>query len=374
MTRTLVVTNDFPPRQGGIETFVHAMTSRFPVGEVVVHTSYEPGSAAYDATLPYPVVREPVRTLLPTRRTSARSAAIARRYGCDRVWFGAAAPLGLMAERLRREAGIRTAVATTHGHEVWWARTPGARVLLRRIGARADTVTYLGASTRAPIAAVLGPGAALERLVPGVDTTVFRPGLDAAPVRERYGLGDRPVILCAARLVARKGQDTLIRALRRVRREVPGAVLLLVGGGLYERRLRRIAAEYGVTESVVFAGGHPHHAMPSFYAAADVFAMPCRTRKRGLEVEGLGIVFLEAAACGLPVLAGDSGGAPDAVLDGESGHVVDGRSDAAVAERLVGMLRDPLLARAMGEKGRHWVRTEWSWERSYERLAELLGR
>ncbi|MET9511678.1 glycosyltransferase family 4 protein [Streptomyces flavidovirens] len=374
MNRTLVVTNDFPPRQGGIETFVHAMTSRFPVGEVVVHTSYEPGSAAYDATLPYPVVREPVRTLLPTRRTAARSAAIARRYGCDRVWFGAAAPLGLMAERLRREAGIRTAVATTHGHEVWWARTPGARVLLRRIGARADTVTYLGASTRTPIAAVLGPGARLERLVPGVDTTVFRPGLDAAPVRERYGLAGRPVILCAARLVARKGQDTLVRALGRVRREVPGAVLLLVGGGPYERRLRRIAAEYEVTESVVFAGGHPHDAMPSFYAAADVFAMPCRTRKRGLEVEGLGIVFLEAAACGLPVLVGDSGGAPDAVRDGESGHVVDGRSDAAVAERLVRMLSDPLLARAMGEKGRHWVRTEWSWDRSYERLAELLGR
>ncbi|MGW0563756.1 glycosyltransferase family 4 protein [Streptomyces sp. NPDC003016] len=373
MTRTLVVTNDFPPRQGGIETFVHAMTSRFPADEVVVHTSSEPGWAAYDATLPYPVVREPVRTLLPTRRTAVRSAEIARRYGCDRVWFGAAAPLGLMAERLRREAGIRTAVATTHGHEVWWARTPGARAALRRIGARVDTVTYLGASTRTPVAAALGPGVRLERLVPGVDTAVFRPGLDAAPVRERYGLAGRPVILCAARLVARKGQDTLIRALGRVRREVPGAVLLLVGDGPYERRLRRLAAEHGVTDAVVFAGGHPHGTMPSFYAAADVFAMPCRTRKRGLEVEGLGIVFLEAAAAGLPVLVGDSGGAPDAVRDGETGYVVDGRSGTAVAERLVRMLHDPLIARAMGEKGRHRVRTEWSWDRSYERLAGLLG-
>ncbi|GGW99258.1 glycosyltransferase family 4 protein [Streptomyces chryseus] len=372
MTRTLVVTNDFPPRQGGIETFVHAMTSRFPADEVVVHTSRAPGWEAYDATLPYPVVRAPVRTLLPTRRTAARSAAIARRYGCDRVWFGAAAPLGLMAHRLRGATGIRTAVATTHGHEVWWARTPGARGLLRRVGARADTVTYLGASTLAPIAAAMGPGARLERLVPGVDTGVFRPGLDPAPVRERYGLGDRPVILCAARLVTRKGQDTLIRALGRVRCAVPDAVLLLVGDGPDERRLRRLAAAYEVADRVVFAGGHPHGAMPSFYAAADVFAMPCRTRKRGLEVEGLGIVFLEAAASGLPVLVGDSGGAPDAVRDGETGYVVDGRSGAAVADRLVRMLTDPPLARAMGEKGRERVRTEWSWDRSYERLVALL--
>ncbi|MFJ2557237.1 MULTISPECIES: glycosyltransferase family 4 protein [unclassified Streptomyces] len=380
MPRTLVVTNDFPPRQGGIETFVRAMTDRFPPDGVVVFTSSERGAAGQDAALPYPVVRDRATTLLPTPRATSRAVELARRYGCDRVWFGAAAPLGLMAARLRREAGIRRLVATTHGHEVWWARTPGARGLLRRIGTGVDTMTCLGPSTHAPIAAALGakghgtPGTArLERLVPGVDTDAFRPRDGGGTVREAYGLGDRPVILCAARLVTRKGQDALIRALPRVRAVVPDATLLLVGAGPYERGLRRLAAARGVQREVVFAGGHPHAAMPPFFAAADVFAMPCRTRRGGLEVEGLGIVYLEAAAAGLPVLAGDSGGAPDAVRDGETGHVVDGRRTDEIAHRLVALLRDREAAREMGRKGRDWVRTEWNWDRSYERLTALLA-
>ncbi|MCA1271920.1 glycosyltransferase family 4 protein, partial [Streptomyces sp. 7G] len=360
--RTLVVTNDFPPRQGGIETFVRAMTDRFPADSVVVYTSAEPGAAAHDAALPYPVVRDPARMLLPVPRVTARAAGLARRHGCDSVWFGAAAPLGLMADRLRRESGVRRAVATTHGHEVWWARTPGARALLRRIGERTDAVTYLGAATRAPIAAALGPAAArrMVRLAPGVDAEAFavRPGArdgvrtPAGGVRERYGLGGRPVILCAARLVPRKGQDTLIRALPAVLRSVPDAVLLLTGDGPYARTLHRLAADTGVADAVVLAGGRPHAEMPEHYAAADVFAMPCRTRRGGLEVEGLGIVFLAAAAAGLPVLVGDSGGAPDTVRDGETGHLVDGRDTAAVADRLVTLLRDRAAAAAMGEKGR----------------------
>ncbi|MFJ6810371.1 glycosyltransferase family 4 protein [Streptomyces anulatus] len=388
--RTLVVTNDFPPRQGGIETFVHAMTSRFPTDSVVVYTSAEPGAAAHDAALPHPVVRDPARTLLPVPRVAARAVETARRHGCDSVWFGAAAPLGLLADRLRRESGVRRAVATTHGHEVWWARTPGARTLLRRIGDRTDTVTYLGEATRAPIAAALGPAAArrMVRLAPGVDAAAFRVREEAPEavrsgardgtrhpvggVRERYGLGGRPVILCAARLVPRKGQDTLIRALPAVRRAVPDAVLLLTGDGPYARTLRRLAADTGVADAVVLAGGRPHAAMPEHYAACDVFAMPCRTRRRGLEVEGLGIVFLEAAASGLPVLVGDSGGAPDTVRDGETGHVVDGRDVAAVADRLVELLRDRAAASAMGEKGRAWVREAWGWEGAYDTLAGLL--
>ncbi|MFD8383573.1 glycosyltransferase family 4 protein [Streptomyces sp. NPDC059679] len=375
MPRTLVITNDFPPRQGGIETFVQAMTSRFPPEAVVVYTSSEPGGAPYDAGLPHPVVRDGARTLLPTRRATSRAVELARRHRCDSVWFGAAAPLGLMAGRLRREAGVRRIVATTHGHEVWWARTPGTRALLRRIGAGADTVTYLGAATRAPVAAALGSAAAarMTRLVPGVDTSVFRPGLDARIVRERHRLAGRQVILCAARLVRRKGQDALIRALPLVRRAVPGAVLLLVGDGSYAYGLRRLADAHGVRDAVVFAGGVRHRAMPSYYAAADVFAMPCRTRKGGLEVEGLGIVFLEAAAAGLPVLAGDSGGAPDAVRDGDTGHVVDGRATRAVADRLIALLQDRPAARAMGGKGRAWVRQEWSWDASYRTLARLLS-
>ncbi|WP_433181371.1 glycosyltransferase family 4 protein [Actinoallomurus sp. CA-150999] len=362
MRRCLIVTNDFPPRLGGIETFAYELARRFPPEEVVVYTSREPGGDRFDARLPFPVVRDRARTLLPTRAVAGTAAALVKGYGCDRVWFGAAAPLGLLAGPL----GLPS-VATTHGHETGWAALPGSRQVLRRIGDRVGTVTYLTEYTRRRIAGALGPLPRLARLTPGVDVSMFRPDAAArAAIRRRYALGERPVILTVSRLVPRKGQDRLIGALPLVRRAVPDATLLIVGTGPYEDRLRRLAGN-----GVVFAGGHPHHALPWFFAAADVFALPSRSRLGGLEVEGLGIVFLEAAAAGLPVLAGDSGGAPEAVRDGETGHVVDGRSVPDIADRLIGLLTDP---GAMGEKGRAWVSAAWSWDRSYERLRELLSR
>ncbi|MCQ0023681.1 glycosyltransferase family 4 protein [Streptomyces somaliensis DSM 40738] len=374
MPRTLVVTNDFPPRQGGIETFVYQVARRFPAGEVVVYTSATPGSAEFDAAQPFPVVRDPARTLLPTPRVSARAAELLRAHGCTRVWFGAAAPLGLMAPRLRR-AGAERIVATTHGHELWWAKVPIARGLLCRVCDGADTVTYLGEYTRTRIARAVGPrGAArLARLAPGVDHEEFRPRSDGGAVRRELGLGDDPVVVCVARLKPRKGQDTLIRALPAVRRAVPGTRLLVVGSGSYAGRLRALARREGVEDAVVFTGGLPHDRVAPLYAAADVFAMPCRTRRLGLEAEGLGIVFLEAAAAGLPVVVGDSGGAPDAVRDGETGHVVDGGSTEDVAARLTELLLDAEAARGLGEEGRAWVCREWDWDRSYRTLAGLLS-
>ncbi|MFJ3793392.1 glycosyltransferase family 4 protein [Kitasatospora sp. NPDC090091] len=375
MTSTLIVTNDFPPRQGGIETFALAMATRLPRvsgGEVVVYTSDEPGAARHDAALPFPVIRDRSGLLLPTGRVTRRAAEVARAHGCDRVWFGAAAPLAAMTPGLRRQApGVRRTVATTHGHEIWWARTPGARRLLRRIGDSVDVVTYLGAYTRDRIAPALGPSARLERLVPGVDAELFRPRPE--PVGDGGSVAAGPVIVCVARLVPRKGQDTLIRALPLIRRAVPGAVLVLVGRGPDERRLRGLARRHAEPGAVVFAGGRDHAQTPADYAAADVFAMPCRTRRAGLEAEGLGIVFLEAAAAGLPVVAGRSGGAPDAVLDGVNGTVVDGRDPAAVARAITRILRAPAAERARtGAAGRRWVREQWSWDATAHRLATLL--
>ncbi|GFH37355.1 hypothetical protein SCWH03_35930 [Streptomyces pacificus] len=375
MSRTLVVTNDFPPRQGGIETFVHAMVRRFPADRVVVYTSHTPGEAHFDEQQPFPVVRDRTRMLLPTPKATARAVHLARRYDCDSVWFGAAAPLGLMAPALRSRAGVRRLVATTHGHEVWWARTPVARQLLRRIGHHVDALTYLGDYTRRHLATALRPGDTdrLVRLTPGVDAAAFAPRRDdGASLREHYGLGSGPVILCAARLVPRKGQDTLILAMRSLRRRHPGARLLLVGDGPYEGRLRDSAQRSGVAEAVIFAGGHPHEAMPAFYGAADVFAMPSRTRRAGMEVEGLGIVYLEAAAAGLPVVAGDSGGAPDAVRHGETGYVVDGHRPAEVAARLDTLLSDAQLTREMGRRGQAWVSQQWSWDEAHQKLTKYL--
>jgi phosphatidylinositol alpha-1,6-mannosyltransferase len=290
------------------------------------------------------------------------------------VLFGAAAPLGLLAPSLRR-AGARRLVAITHGHEAGWAVLPGARSLLRRIGDSVDTVTYLGEYTRVRLARALSPAAAarMTRLAPGVDSDAFRPGAGGAAVRERLGLAGRPVVVCVSRLVPRKGQDTLIRAWPQVRAAVPDAALLLVGGGPYAGRLQRLAGRLGVTGSVIFTGPVPWPELPSYYDAGDVFAMPCRTRRHGLDVEGLGIVYLEASATGLPVIGGDSGNAPDAIRDGETGYVVAGRSPADVADRLVYLLTDPVGARAMGEKGLAWVDQEWRWDLVARRLQEILG-
>ena len=366
--RTLVVTNDFPPRPGGIQAFVHSLASRQPEGEVVVYAPAWKGAAAFDAAQRFPVVRHPTSLMLPTPDVLRRAREIATAEGCDRVWFGAAAPLGLLA----RPLGLDRAVASTHGHEVGWALLPGARQALGRIGRDVDVVTYLGEYTRSRLARAVPP-ATLERLPSGVDTSLFRPACGGDEVRRRHGLADRPVVVCVSRLVPRKGQDVLIRALPAVRVAVPDAALLLVGGGPDAPRLQRLAAESGVAEHVVVTGSVPWEELPAHYDAGDVFAMPCRTRRAGLEVEGLGIVFLEASATGLPVVAGRSGGSPDAVLDGETGVVVDGTSVDAVAREVAGLLSDRERARAMGAAGRAWVELDWRWDVLAARLRGLLA-
>ncbi|GAB3213449.1 glycosyltransferase family 4 protein [Marinactinospora endophytica] len=373
--RTLLITNDFPPRRGGIETFGYELAVRLArAGGVVVYTSHTAGAHGHDQRLPFPVVRDPEGTLLPTRRVARRSTGLLREHGCQRVVFGAAAPLGLLAAGLRA-AGAREIVAITHGHEVWWARLPGTGALVRRIASEVDVLTYLGEFTRRELERAVPPGARsrMRRLVPGVDVDVFRPGLDGGPVRERYGLGGAPVVLCVARLVPRKGVDTLIRALTWVRVKVPDVRLLVVGEGPDGDRLRALAHWAGVADQVVFAGGHPHARLPEFYAAADVFAMPCRTRRGGLEPEGLGIVYLEAAASGLPVIAGASGGAPEAVRHGETGYVADGRNPREVADRLIALLADRGAAERMGRRGRAWMVRDWTWERTFQALEGALA-
>ncbi|AKN73285.1 GDP-mannose-dependent alpha-(1-6)-phosphatidylinositol monomannoside mannosyltransferase [Streptomyces sp. PBH53] len=380
MHKTLIVTNDFPPRPGGIQAFLHNMALRLDPGRLVVYAStWKRGregaeaTAAFDAEQPFTVVRDRTTMLLPTPQATRRAVGLLREHGCTSVWFGAAAPLGLMAPALRR-AGAKRLVATTHGHEAGWAQLPAARQLLRRIGESTDTITYLGEYTRSRIAAALSPGAAgrMVQLPPGVDEKTFHPGSGGDEVRARLGLTDRPVVVCVSRLVRRKGQDTLIQAMPRILAAEPDTVLLIVGGGPYEQELRRLARETGVAGSVRFTGAVPWSELPAHYGAGDVFAMPCRTRRSGLDVEGLGIVYLEASATGLPVVAGDSGGAPDAVLDGETGWVVRGGAPAEAADRIVALLQDPELRRRMGERGRRWVEEKWRWDLLAENLKTLL--
>ncbi|MFJ7233610.1 glycosyltransferase family 4 protein [Streptomyces tendae] len=380
MRKTLIVTNDFPPRPGGIQAFLHNMALRLDPERLVVYASTWKRSregveatAAFDAEQPFTVVRDRTTMLLPTPGATRRAVGLLREHGCTSVWFGAAAPLGLMAPALRR-AGAERLVATTHGHEAGWAQLPAARQLLRRIGESTDTITYLGEYTRSRIAGALTPEAAarMVQLPPGVDEKTFHPASGGDEVRARLGLTERPVVVCVSRLVPRKGQDTLIRAMPRILAAEPDAVLLIVGGGPYERDLRRLAEETGVAASVHFTGAVPWSELPAHYGAGDVFAMPCRTRRGGLDVEGLGIVYLEASATGLPVVAGDSGGAPDAVLDGETGWVVRGEDPNESADRITTLLADPQLRRRMGERGRTWVEEKWRWDLLAEHLKTLL--
>jgi phosphatidylinositol alpha-1,6-mannosyltransferase len=372
MTRTLVVTNDFPPRAGGIQSFVHEVTSR--LGDVLVYAPSWPGAAEFDAAQSFRVIRHPTSLMLPEPTVGRRAADIVRSEKCDAVWFGAAAPLGLLGPHLRR-AGAKRIVATTHGHEAGWAQLPVARATLRRIAADVDVLTYLGDYTHGKLASALGTryGEKLRRLAPGVDTGFFRPGAGGEQVRLARGLGSAPVIVCVSRLVRRKGQDVLIRALAQVRIDVPDAVLLLVGDGPYRNDLKALARRSGVDSAVRFTGAVPLSELPAHFDAGDVFAMPCRTRRGGLDVEGLGIVYLEASATGLPVLAGRSGGAPDAVLPGTTGELVDGRNVSAVAAALVTLLRNRERAAEMGSAGRAWVEADWSWDAAAASLRAMLG-
>lgn len=370
--RLLVVTNDFPPRPGGIQSFVHGVASRLPPDQVVVLTSRWRGCDEWDATQPFSIVRHDTAVLLPTSAVRRHALALFRERECTDVWFGAAAPLGLLAPALRG-AGAQRVVASTHGHEVGWAALPAARSLLRRIASNVDVVTYLGDYTRIRLARAIAPyDDRLRRLVPAVDSELFRPDAGGAGLRASLGLADRPVALCVSRLMPRKGQDSLVRALPEIRRRVPDAALVLVGGGPSRARLEKLAADHGVADHVVLSGSVDHGDLPAWYGVGDVFAMPCRERLGGLDVEGLGMVFLEAAACGQPVVAGRSGGSVDAVLDRETGRLVDGRDIGEVAAVISGLLADPALAAEMGARGRHWVKEAWSWDATVRDFTAFL--
>ena len=375
--RVLLITNDFPPRLGGIESYLRDFCSYLDPERLVVFASTRTSAGeqeAYDASLPYRVYRARDRVLLPLPHTARQIAEIIRREKIDTVWFGAAAPLGLLAPACRR-AGARRIISTTHGHEVGWSMIPGARQVLRQIGRTSDVVTYISRYTRSRFAAAFGPGVAFERLPSGVDTQRFSPSVEQGlMVRRRHAIAEgAPVVVCISRLVRRKGQDMLIRSMPAVLASNPEAKLLIVGDGPQREALSDLARECAVADSVIFAGKVSYEDLPAYYSAADVFAMPARTRGAGLDVEGLGIVYLEAQACGVPVVAGESGGAPETVLDGQTGLVVDGTSARAVAHGLLTILGDRGLAVTMGRRGREYVEAEWTWDAMSARFRKILG-
>ena len=368
----LLVTNDFPPKVGGIQSYLWELWRRLPPEEVTVLTAHHRNQAGFDASQPYRVVRARPPVLLPTPGLVRQVNRLAREVGASAVVLDPALPLGLVGRRLDRPY-----LVVLHGAEVTVpGRLPGSRAALASVLAGAAHVVAAGGypADEARRAARRRPFPPVTVVPPGVDGERFRPLSPEERAKARADLGVPPqaeLVLGLSRLVPRKGMDTLVRAAGLLARRRPDLVVAVAGTGRDLSRLRRLAGEAGAP--VRFLGRVPDERLPALYGCADVFAAPCRSRWAGLEQEGFGIVFLEAAACGVPQVAGASGGAAEAVADGESGLVVRRPSDAhevaAVIERL---LDDAALRAGMGQAARRRAVAEFSYDALAARLHGVL--
>jgi|UniRef100_UPI004048FDDB phosphatidyl-myo-inositol dimannoside synthase len=365
--KILCITNDFGPRAGGIETFVMGLIERAPQGSIIVYTSAQGDTTSYDQAwlrdFGVEVIRDRSKILLPTPRVIQSVKKVIARDSIKQVFFGAAAPLAVMARSLRRK-GVVNIVALTHGHEVWWAKLWPFSSAISSIGNSVDHLTYLGEFTKSEIAKALSTKAKsrLVKIAPGIDTDHFAPDSGSIQLRRELGLIDKKVIVSVGRLVHRKGQDFLIQSLPAILEKHPTAHILMVGEGPYRKDLTKMVEKLKLSQSVTFIGRIQYKDLPRYICAGDIFAMPSRSRLAGLEVEGLGIVYLEASSCALPVVAGRSGGAPDAVEEGITGFSVDGTSTAEISSAIIKLLDDPVKAKAMGAAGRSWIIEKWRWE------------
>ncbi len=375
--KTLFITNDFGPRAGGIESFIIGLIEHLPFGSTTIYTSAQGDTHAYDAAwlekYGVRVIRDRAKILLPTPRITGNVVRLIKAEAIETVAFGAAAPLALMASRLRG-AGVGRIIALTHGHEVWWSKVFPFTLAMRRIGSSVDVLTYLGEFTRTAIAGALAPKSAdaMVKIAPGIDTEHFAP-IDSSSLRESLGLSQKKVIVSVGRLVHRKGQDRLIESMRAIVQEVPTAHLLLIGEGPYREHLQALVRKYALDDHISFIGRIQYVDLPQYICLGEIFAMPSRSRFFGLEVEGLGIVYLEASACGLPVIAGASGGAPDALIDGTTGVVVDGLDSAAIAVAAINLLNNPAQARLMGQAGRRGIVEKWHWQIWSDAFKKLIN-
>lgn len=377
-TRHLLITHTFPPRVGGREAYLYNLFSRLDPARVTVLTPDREGDwESFDRQSPFPILRirrEALEWFFQGGRKRrlqwfAYLATLRLRRGIGLVHCGVALPDGMTGLLLKRTLGLPY-VQYVFGLEI--AR-PALRLWTReRIGWVLGEAERVVAISRATARLAVRLGARPDRIVlvpPGVDVGVYHPDPEAgARVRQRHGLDDRRVILTLGRLVARKGHDLVIRALPRVLEAVPDVVYLIAGDGPDRERLETLARELGVAGRLVFAGRVPDEEVVAYYNAADVLAMPSREEPEKGDVEGFGIVFLEANACGKPVVGGRSGGVMDAVSDGVTGFLVDPQDPAELASRLVELLQDPDLARRMGKAGRVRAERDFTWDLSAHRL------
>jgi phosphatidyl-myo-inositol dimannoside synthase len=367
----LLVTNDFPPKIGGIQSLLWEWWRRLPPESFAVLTSPYAGAAAFDAEQPFHIERTREPVLLPHPWMVTHINEMAARVHADLIVLDPAVPLGLVGPSLRLPYDV-----VLHGAEVTVpGRLPGTKQSLAYVLRGARHIVAAGSYPAREAERAAGRSLPITVVPPGVDTERFRALTDDERIaaRARFGLAtDAELIVSISRLVPRKGFDTAIRAAAILRQSRPHLLLAISGGGRDEQRLRRLVDE--LNAPVRFLGRVANDDLPALYGCADVYAMLCRNRWAGLEQEGFGIVFLEAAACEVPQVAGDSGGAEDAVVDGVTGvmirHADDAREVARAFERL---LDDPDLRRTMGRAGRRRAVDEFSYEGLAKRLGTALG-
>jgi len=343
--------------------------------QIVIYTAAQKESADFDAALSAKtgviVIRDKSSILLPTPAVNRRVRAVMQRYQSEVIWFGAAMPLAWMSGLLKR-AGARHIVALTHGHEVWWAKLPPFRQIFAHSTKSIDVLTYLGEFTRSAMALIVARSCSMVQIAPGISVDHFSPGVKSEKLIKELALEGKSVLVSVGRLVHRKGQDKLLAALPQIIAQHPDVVLLFVGIGPRQKKLDQLVRQHELQEYVRFVGRVTYDKLPEYFRLGDLFVMPSRSRLAGLEVEGLGIVYLEASASGVAVLAGASGGAPDAVLVGKTGEIVDGTSIDQVALVINNLLDHPLKLAEMGRQGRAWTQERWSWTIWGTKFKEVL--
>jgi phosphatidyl-myo-inositol dimannoside synthase len=371
VARHLLVTNDFPPKIGGIQSYLWELWRRLPPDEVVVHTTPHRDAERFDAAQKFPIIRAPEPALLPQPLLVRRVNQLAREYEADFVVIDPAVPAGLIGPHLDFPYAV-----VLHGAEVTIpGRVPGTRTLLTRVLDGAIGVIAAGGYPAAEAERTAGHPLPTTIVPPGVDTDRIEPLDDTSRRAARQRLGvpvDAPLVVSVSRLVPRKGMDTLIRAAARLKRARPDLTVAIAGKGRDRKRLDRLVAE--LDAPVRLLGRIPDADLTDLYGCADVFAMMCRTRWGGLEQEGFGIVFLEAAAAGVPQVAGRSGGAHEAVVHGETGLIVDDpESVTDTAAAIEEILTDDRVRRRMGSAARRRAESEFSYEVLASRLHAAIA-
>jgi phosphatidyl-myo-inositol dimannoside synthase len=373
MAKAVLVTSSFLPGRGGIESYLAGLCSALRPDLAVLAPSARDGRPL-PRDLGYPTTGMPAPFLVPGPPTLAAILRALDEHRADRVLFGTPWPLALLGPSLHRR-GVPYGVIVHAAETFVPAALPGLRRAMEKALGDADLLLAVSHYTADRVRALLaGRGLApppIEVLRAKVDLRRWHPGVDTAPVSAMLGLDGRKMVLTFGRLTPRKGVHRLIHAWPSVARRAPQALLVIAGRGPQEPRLRRLAHREGVP--AVFAGAIPERHAPAFHAAASLFALPVVDRWAGLEVEGLGVALLEAGACGVPAVTGRSGGTPEAVVDGDTGYVVDARDRDALADRVVELLHDEALARRMGEAARRHVARSFSDRPPPQRLTDWLG-